>query len=64
MNDSLLILITFLVALAIGFFIGKLLLKAQSQSEKSGLEEKVNGLTNQIEALKNQSISDKKLNFK
>ncbi|WP_339835577.1 DNA recombination protein RmuC [uncultured Flavobacterium sp.] len=59
MNDSLLILITFLVALAIGFFIGKLLLKAQSQSEKSGLEEKVNGLTNQIEALKNQSISDK-----
>lgn len=59
MNDSLLILITFLVALAIGFFIGKQLLKAQSQSEKSGLEEKVNGLTNQIEALKNQSISDK-----
>jgi DNA recombination protein RmuC len=59
MNDSLLILITFLVALAIGFFLGKLLLKAQSQSEKSGLEEKVNGLSNQKEELKNQSISDK-----
>ena len=59
MNDSLLILITFLVALAIGFFIGKTLLKAQSQSEKSGLEEKVNGLTNQIEELKSVSISDK-----
>jgi DNA recombination protein RmuC len=59
MTDSLLILITFLVALAIGFFIGKLLLKAQSQSEKSGLEEKVNGLSNQKEELKNQSISDK-----
>ena len=54
MNESFLILITFLVALAIGFYIGKLLSKAQSQSEKSGLEEKVNGLANQIEQLKNQ----------
>ena len=59
MDSSLLILITFIIALAIGFFIGKLLSKAQSQSEKSGLEEKVNGLTNQMEQLKNQSISDK-----
>lgn len=59
MNDSLLILITFLVALAIGFFIGKLLSKAQSQSEKSGLEEKVNGLMSQIEQHKNQLASEK-----
>ncbi len=59
MDSSVLILITFIIALAIGFFIGKLLSKAQSQSEKSGLEEKVNGLTNQMEQLKNQSISDK-----
>ena len=57
MNESVLILITFLVALAIGFFIGKLLLKAQSQSEKSGLEEKVNGLMSQIEQLKIQSTN-------
>ena len=55
MNESFLILITFILALAIGFFIGKLLLKAQSQSEKSGLEEKVNGLISQIEQLKIQS---------
>jgi len=59
MNESFLILITFLVALAIGFFVGKLLSKAQSQSEKSGLEEKVNGLMIQIEGLKNQFASEK-----
>jgi DNA recombination protein RmuC len=59
MNESFLILITFLVALAIGFFVGKLLSKAQSQSEKSGLEEKVNGLMSQIEQLKNQLASEK-----
>ena len=59
MNESFLILITFLVALAIGFFVGKLLSKTQSQSEKSGLEEKVNGLMSQIEELKNQLASEK-----
>ncbi|WP_338378306.1 DNA recombination protein RmuC [uncultured Flavobacterium sp.] len=59
MNESFIILITFLVALAIGFFVGKLLTKAQSQSEKIGLEEKVNGLMSQIEQLKNQFASEK-----
>lgn len=59
MNESFLILITFLVALAIGFFIGKILSKAQLQAEKSGLEEKINGLMGQIEQLKNQFISEK-----
>jgi DNA recombination protein RmuC len=62
MNSSLLILITFIIALAIGFFIGKMLSKAQSQSEKSGLEEKVNGLMYQIEELKyqlNNLVSEK-----
>lgn len=62
MNSPLLILISFIIALAIGFFIGKMLSKAQSQSEKSGLEEKVNGLMNQIEELKyqlNNLVSEK-----
>jgi DNA recombination protein RmuC len=54
MNSSLLIIIAFIVALAIGFFIGKMLSKAESQSQKSGLEERVNGLLGQIEQLKNQ----------
>jgi DNA recombination protein RmuC len=59
MSASILLIITFIIALAIGLFIGKLLFKAQSQSEKSGLEEKINGLNGQIEQLKNQLVSDK-----
>lgn len=59
MSASILLIITFIIALVIGIFIGKLLIKAQSQSEKSGLEEKVNGLNGQIEQLKNQLVSEK-----
>ena len=54
MPESMLILITFIVALTIGVFLGKMLLSAKSQSEKSGLEERINGLLNQIEQLKIQ----------
>lgn len=49
-----LIIVTFIVALAVGIFIGKLLFTAKSQSEKSGLEERNNGLLGQIEQLKIQ----------
>ena len=54
MPESMLILITFIVALAIGIFIGKLLFTAKSQSEKSSLEERINGLLGQMEQLKVQ----------
>jgi DNA recombination protein RmuC len=54
MPESMLILVTFIVALAIGIFLGKLLFTAQSKSEKSGLEERINGLLSQIEQLKIQ----------
>jgi DNA recombination protein RmuC len=54
MPESMLILITFIVALAIGIFLGKMLFTAQSQSEKSGLEERIKGLLGQIEQLKIQ----------
>ncbi len=54
MNDSLMILIAFIIALAIGIFLGKTLFIANSKSEKASLEEKINGLTQQIEQLKNQ----------
>lgn len=54
MPESMLILITFIVALAVGIFIGKLLFTAKSQSEKSGLEERIKGLLNQMEQLKAQ----------
>ena len=42
------------MALAIGFFLGKMLFSARSQSDKSGLEERNNGLLEQIEQFKNQ----------
>ncbi|RTL13634.1 MAG: DNA recombination protein RmuC [Flavobacteriaceae bacterium] len=54
MPESMLILVTFIVALAIGIFIGKLLFTAKSQSEKSSLEERINGLLGQMEQLKAQ----------
>jgi DNA recombination protein RmuC len=54
MPESMLILVTFIVALAIGIFLGKMLFTAQSQSEKSGLEERINSFLGQIEQLKIQ----------
>ena len=54
MLESISFLITFIVALAIGIFLGKLLFSAKSQSEKSGLEERINGFLSQIEQLKIQ----------
>ncbi len=54
MSESIIILATFIIALAIGIFIGKALFSANSKSEKASLEEKVNGLLSQIEQLKQQ----------
>ncbi|HSD13169.1 MAG TPA: DNA recombination protein RmuC [Flavobacterium sp.] len=54
MSQSLLIAALFCFALGIGFFIGKVLFSAKSQSEKSGLEERINGLLSQIEQAKEQ----------
>jgi DNA recombination protein RmuC len=48
------ILATFIIALAIGVFIGKILFSTKSQSEKASLEEKINGLLSQINQLKEQ----------
>ena len=54
MSQTLLVLAAFIIALGIGIFIGKLLFSAKSQSEKSGLEERINGFLGQIEQLKIQ----------
>ncbi|NNT71796.1 DNA recombination protein RmuC [Flavobacterium sp. IMCC34852] len=54
MTDSLMIILAFIIALAIGIFLGKTLFSAQSQSDKASLEEKINGLLQQIEQLKSQ----------
>lgn len=59
MSQTLLIIAVFILALALGFFMGKMLSKAEAQSQKSGLEERVNGLLAQIEQLKNQFLVEK-----
>jgi len=56
MNATLITLITFCIALAIGIYIGKLLFAAQSKSEKIGLEEKLIGLNSQFEGLRAQLL--------
>ena len=54
MSASLYIIFAFIIALAIGIFIGKTLFTANSKSDKASLEEKINGLLQQIEQFKNQ----------
>ena len=54
MDFTLIVLLTFIIAFAIGIFLGKLLFSAKSQSEKASLEEKANGLLSQINQLKEQ----------
>lgn len=54
MSQALLVIAAFCIALGIGIFIGKLLFSAKSQSEKSGLEERINGLIAQIQQAKEQ----------
>lgn len=52
-------IITFIIALAVGIFIGKLIFSARFQSEKVGLEEKLIGLNSQFNTLKEQLQNDK-----
>jgi DNA recombination protein RmuC len=47
MSETVLVLISFIIALAIGIFIGKLIFSGKSQSEKNILEEKLNALKEQ-----------------
>ncbi len=54
MSQTIIVLAAFIIALAIGIYIGKLLFSAQAKTEKASLEEKINGLLSQIEELKNQ----------
>jgi DNA recombination protein RmuC len=54
MNATIITIIAFIIALAIGIYLGKMLFFAQSKSERASLEEKVSGLSLQIEQLKSQ----------
>ncbi len=56
MSQTLFVLAAFIIALPIGIYIGKIIFSAKSQSEKSGLEERINGLLAQIEELKQQLV--------
>lgn len=60
MSQTVVLLATFIIALVIGIFIGKVLFSAKSQSEKSSLEERINGLMLQIEQLKEQFLQERK----
>ncbi|WP_310379291.1 DNA recombination protein RmuC [Flavobacterium sp.] len=55
MSDMLIFLLIFIVALAIGFFVGKLVFSSKSLSEKVFLEENLNSLKEQL----NVTISEK-----
>ena len=59
MSNMLPFLLIFIVALAIGIFIGKLIFSARFQSEKISLEEKLIAFSSQFNQLKEQITVDK-----
>jgi DNA recombination protein RmuC len=54
MYDNLILIVVFILALAIGIFLGKIIFSANAKSDKAGLEEKLIGLLQQIEQFKSQ----------
>ncbi len=59
MNETIINIITFTIALAVGIIIGKALFSANIKSAKATLEEKANGLLSQIDQLKLQYQQEK-----
>ena len=59
MSNMLPFLLLFIIALAIGIFIGKLIFSARFLSEKISLEEKLIAFTSQFNQLNEQIIVDK-----
>lgn len=59
MNTEIGIVITFIIALGLGVFIGKLLFSARFKSEKIGLEEKLIGLQSQFNIVREQAQNDR-----
>ena len=55
MNTSIVLVFAILIALAIGFYIGKLLLKTQSNAEKSNLEGQLTSQSDQLAELKEKT---------
>lgn len=61
MPDTIILLLAFVIALAIGIYIGKLLFSSKSESEKKVLEERNAGFQMQIEQLRQQAANEKQL---
>lgn len=59
MSEYIIIIITFLIALAIGFLVGKKITQTETTAEKSILEERNSGFQNQLEQQKQQFLSEK-----
>lgn len=59
MSDTLIVLATFIIALGIGIFLGKIIFSASARTTTATFEEKINGLLSQIEQLKTQFQSEK-----
>lgn len=59
MSDTLIVLATFIIALGIGIYLGKIIFSASAKTTTATFEEKINGLLSQIEQLKSQFQSEK-----
>jgi DNA recombination protein RmuC len=59
MPDTIILLIAFIIALAIGIFIGKALFTAKAAADTKVLEERHNSLQGTIDQLKQQAITDR-----
>lgn len=59
MSDNITILFAFIIALAIGVFIGKAIFAGKAASEKKVLEERNNSMLQQIEQQRQQTASEK-----
>ncbi len=59
MLSTISVLAAFIIALAIGIFLGKLLFSTQGKTEKAALEEKINGLNAQLNLQKEQFENNK-----
>ncbi|MBF6654695.1 DNA recombination protein RmuC [Flavobacterium columnare] len=59
MSDTLIVLATFIIALGIGIFLGKVIFSASAKTTTATFEEKINGLFAQNEQLKIQIQSEK-----
>lgn len=59
MPDTLIILFTFIIALAIGGYIGKILFSTKAATDRKVLEERAAGQQLQLEQMKQQAVNDR-----